>query len=81
MPLYDFHCRTCGNEFEALVRPPAIPECPECHGTDLERLLSTFVASSEEGRERAASQSRERQIRGRRDQLIADAEYRKHHDH
>jgi putative FmdB family regulatory protein len=81
MPLYDFHWRTCGAEFEALVRPPAAAECPECHGTDLERLLSTFVASSEEGRHKAAADSRQRQIRGRRDQLIAEAEYRKHHEH
>jgi putative FmdB family regulatory protein len=81
MPLYDFHCRTCGAEFEALVRPPAAPECPDCHGIDLERLISTFVASSEEGRQKNAVESRQRQIRGRRDQLIAEAEYRKQHEH
>ena len=81
MPLYDFHCRACGHEFEALVRPPDAPQCPECRGTNLERLLSTFVASSEEGRQKAASDSRRRQVRGRRDQLIAEAEYRKEHEH
>lgn len=81
MPLYDFHCRACGHEFEALVRPADAPQCPECRGTDLERLLSTFVASSEEGRQKAASDSRQRQVRGRRDQLIAEAEYRKEHEH
>jgi putative FmdB family regulatory protein len=81
MPLYDFRCRACGHEFEALVRAPDTPQCPECRATDLERLLSTFVASSEEGRQKSAKASRERQIKGRRDQLVAEAEYRKEHEH
>ena len=81
MPLYDFRCRACGHEFEALVRPRQTPECPECHAIDLERLLSTFIASSDEGRRKSAKESRERQIRGRRDQLVAEAEYRKQHEH
>jgi putative FmdB family regulatory protein len=81
MPLYDFVCRACGHEFEALVRGAGAPACPECHGTDLERLLSSFVASSEEDRQKAAQASRQQQIRGRRDQLVAEAEYRKQHEH
>jgi putative FmdB family regulatory protein len=81
MPLYDFLCRGCGREFEALVRVHEGPECPECHGSDLERLPSGFVASSEEGRHKAAEASRKRQIKGRRDQLVAEAEYRKQHEH
>ena len=81
MPLYDFRCRACGHEFEALVRAAEPPRCPECGAEDPERLLSTFVASSEEGREKAARASRERQIKGRRDQLVAEAEYRKQHEH
>jgi len=45
MPIYEYHCRHCSNEFETLVRSsgPA-PSCPECHGTELERKLSTFAA-------------------------------------
>ena len=45
MPLYDFRCKGCGVEFEALVRPPAAPVCPACAGADLERLLSGFSFS------------------------------------
>ena len=81
MPLYDFHCRACGHEFEALVRPPATPQCPACQSEDLERLLSTFIASSDEQRQKSAASSRARQIRGRKDQLVAEAEYRKQHEH
>ena len=49
MPLYDFRCKACGEEFEALVRPPHQPACPSCAGADLERLLSGFSFSVRSG--------------------------------
>lgn len=46
MPLHDFKCRTCGHEFEALVRAGSTPVCGACSSADLEQLLSTFAVSS-----------------------------------
>jgi putative FmdB family regulatory protein len=40
MPLYDYDCRTCGKEFELLVRGGEVPVCPACGGEDLQRLVS-----------------------------------------
>jgi putative FmdB family regulatory protein len=40
MPLYEFACRKCAHEFEALVFPGDTAECPECASRDLERHLS-----------------------------------------
>ena len=45
MPLFDFRCRPCGAEFEALVRPPQDPVCPSCGGADLEKLATSFSVS------------------------------------
>ena len=47
MPIFEFECTSCGQEFETLVRSstPAC-ECPACHGTDLRKNLSTFSAVS-----------------------------------
>lgn len=47
MPIYEYACRTCGNEFETLVREssPAV-ECPQCHHTDLRKKLSAFAPVS-----------------------------------
>jgi putative FmdB family regulatory protein len=43
MPLYEYACRECAHEFEALVRGDASPSCPACQATTLERRLSTFA--------------------------------------
>jgi putative FmdB family regulatory protein len=44
MPLYEYACKSCASHFEVLVRASDTPECPSCHGTDLERRLSVFAA-------------------------------------
>ena len=43
MPLYDYHCRSCGRQFELLVRAGDSPACPGCRGTVLDRLPSAPV--------------------------------------
>jgi putative FmdB family regulatory protein len=40
MPLYEYACKQCENEFEALVFNGETVACPECHGEKVERLLS-----------------------------------------
>jgi putative FmdB family regulatory protein len=44
MPLYEYSCKQCDRQFEALVRNGEAPACPACHGHDLERRLSVFAA-------------------------------------
>ena len=43
MPLYDYHCSTCGADFETLVRSGATPSCPQCHGVALEKRVSRLA--------------------------------------
>ena len=70
MPIYDFHCRNCGSEFEGLVRPQDPPvSCPSCKSADLEKLLSGFAVSSAESRAANALDSRKRQVRANKDKL------------
>jgi len=82
MPLYDFHCRGCGHDFEALVRPQdqEPTRCPACKGADLERQLSTFAVSTAEKTQAAANKSRQRQVKANKEKLVADEEYRKEHE-
>ena len=45
MPLFEYECRGCGKHFEYLTREGQTPQCPSCHGADLQKLLSVFAVS------------------------------------
>jgi putative FmdB family regulatory protein len=81
MPLFDYRCRKCGREFEALIRPQdaAPPACPACQATDLERQLPTFAVSSAEKTQAAADKKRTKEARvARRDNIAIDIEAERH---
>ena len=40
MPIYEFHCPSCGKAFERLVRGDTKVRCPACESTKVERLMS-----------------------------------------
>ena len=51
MPIYEYQCERCDNEFEDLVRlgtPDEEIECPSCGECECRRVLSVF--SSQAGR-------------------------------
>ena len=44
MPIYEYRCESCAERFEELVRRPEdTVACPQCGGTEAERLLSVFA--------------------------------------
>jgi putative FmdB family regulatory protein len=45
MPIFEYVCHGCGNEFEALVRSDTVAQCPSCHSTELKKLLSVFATA------------------------------------
>jgi putative FmdB family regulatory protein len=44
MPLYEYHCRDCKQDFELLVRGSESVSCPACSSPKLEKLLSVPAA-------------------------------------
>lgn len=46
MPLFEYECRGCGRRFETLVTGNRQPECPGCHGRELQKLVSVFGVGS-----------------------------------
>jgi putative FmdB family regulatory protein len=82
MPLFEFECRSCQQQFEALVRPAnPTPACPSCGGVELERLLSTFAVDSEGTRNIALTSGRKHAAKRQRDKAIADREHEISHEH
>ena len=45
MPIFEYICKECHHEFEALVYGKEKAECPKCHTKKLEPQLSVFAVS------------------------------------
>jgi putative FmdB family regulatory protein len=54
MPIFEYVCKECEHEFEALVFGQQKAECPKCKSKKLEPQLSVFAVSAKSG---ASSQS------------------------
>ena len=51
MPIYEFRCCNCCEEFETLVfNSNEKITCPKCDGDKVERLMSGFAHKSEGGK-------------------------------
>ena len=46
MPIFEYICKACDHEFEALVYGSQKAECPKCHGKKLTPQLSVFAVSA-----------------------------------
>jgi len=60
MPIYEYRCKNCRNDFEALVwtsRDEESVECPKCSASEVERILSPFARTSGAGGDSGLSKS------------------------
>lgn len=83
MPIFEYRCRACAHQFEALTLPSkesAPPACPSCHSLDLEKLLSSFAVDSDGTRQSARAVGMKKAKATTRDKQHAQREYEdKHH--
>ncbi len=52
MPIFEYICKECHHQFEALVYGKEKAECPKCHTCKLEPQLSVFAVSAKGRRPR-----------------------------
>jgi len=55
MPIFEYVCKQCNHQFEALVYGKQKAECPKCHTKKLEPQLSVFAVSAKGPSRSAAS--------------------------
>jgi putative FmdB family regulatory protein len=82
MPIFEYRCSACGDEFELLVLPKSdSPRCPACSSEDLEKTLSLSAVSSEHSRGHAMQKAKKRAAEVRHDKEYHEhqAEHRHHH--
>lgn len=49
MPIFEYVCKQCRNEFESLIFGDQKAECPKCHSKSLEPQLSVFAVAAKGG--------------------------------
>jgi putative FmdB family regulatory protein len=55
MPIFEYICKECDHEFEAIVFGQQKADCPKCHSKKLEAQLSVFAVSAKGGASSASS--------------------------
>jgi putative FmdB family regulatory protein len=81
MPIFEYACKGCGKEFEALVRPQdGAPTCPSCKGADLEKLISRPAIKSESTHALAMKAARKRDKIAGSEKAREQREYELHHN-
>jgi putative FmdB family regulatory protein len=79
MPIYDFKCRDCEHQFEALVLKRT-PVCPKCDGENLDRLLSMPVVKSESTHQRVMANAKRQEMRTAAEREQAQRQYEQSHE-
>ena len=80
MPIFEYECRTCGREFETLVRTGDVPACPACSSQDLDKLLSLSAISSADIRKANVTKARHANKGIQKDKAMAEFdEIREHY--
>jgi putative FmdB family regulatory protein len=79
MPIYDFKCRSCATQFEALVLKKA-PKCPKCSSEDLDRLLSVPALHTEGSHQRVMASAKKAERRTGDEKAAAQRQYEQSHD-
>ena len=80
MPIYEYRCKSCETEFEALVLKNAEPPCPSCGSRDLERVFSLPAVQSSSTRALSMRAARKREKARATERVIAQQEYEQAHE-
>lgn len=80
MPIYDYVCKKCKHQFEALVLGDTKPVCAACGHAELERLFSLPTVKSESTKDLSKRAAQRRDKAQAKDQMHEQLKYEQSHD-
>jgi len=81
MPIFEYACKSCAKEFEALVRPNTVaPSCPACQSHELDKLISIPAVKSESTHALALGAAKKRDAKQANHNARVQREYELHHN-
>jgi putative FmdB family regulatory protein len=80
MPIFEYQCRRCAHQFEALVRKSDTPACPSCSSTELEKLLSLPALKTESTKAQAMKAAKQRDKVQGTERTIEQLKYERSHN-
>ena len=80
MPLFDYKCLQCGQQFEALIRGDNRAKCESCGSTDVEKMISLPTVQSEGTRNLALKAAKKRDKAQGKDRMHEQLRYEQTHD-
>ena len=80
MPIYEYVCKQCGEQFEALVLRGETPACAACGGQELDRLMSLPYVKSDATRDVTMRSAKKRDQTQARERVNEQRYYEAHHD-
>ena len=79
MPIFDYTCRKCANQFEKMVRQGQTASCPSCAAEDLEQLFSVPGISTQKSRDHTMGIARKAAKEIKKEKDHAQREYERNY--
>ena len=80
MPIYEYSCTSCDEQFELLILKGTTPACPSCESEELKRLLSLPAVHSTGTHALAMKAAKKRDAAQGKEQMHTQLEYERNHD-
>ena len=80
MPIFEYVCKGCGNEFELLIRGQDKAACPKCKSVKLEKVISRPAIKSETTHALAMAAAKKRDQKQGYENMMTQREYELHHN-